>query len=76
MKHNLRVTLVILAMFVITQFIGIYVVNHYFSNGLPLRIKTPEIQPTHNVHPHIFSLVMAYKTADFTTFIDCLLTRE
>jgi len=34
MKHNLKITAVIIGMFLITQFIGLYVVNHYF----PVRV--------------------------------------
>ncbi len=46
MKHNLKITAIILIMFVITQFIGIYVVDHYFSeeNELPFGLETPEIE--------------------------------
>ena len=29
MKHNLKITAIIIGMFLITQFIGLYVVNHY-----------------------------------------------
>jgi presenilin-like A22 family membrane protease len=29
MKHNIRVTIIILAMFLVTQFIGLYVINQY-----------------------------------------------
>lgn len=29
MKHNIKVTLILLSMFILTQFIGLYVVNHY-----------------------------------------------
>ena len=29
MKHKLKITILILAMFLMTQFIGLYVVNHY-----------------------------------------------
>ena len=45
MKHNLKITLIILAMFLITQFIGLYVVNHYIvqSNPLPYGMETPVI---------------------------------
>lgn len=46
MKHTLKITAIILAMFVITQFIGLYVVDHYLSeeNDLPLGLETPEIE--------------------------------
>ncbi len=43
MKHNLKITIVILLMFLVTQFIGLYVVNYYMSEnvGLPLGLETP-----------------------------------
>ncbi|MGY4884841.1 MAG: presenilin family intramembrane aspartyl protease [Nanobdellota archaeon] len=46
MKHNLKVTLIILAMFIVTQFIGLYVVNHYCiqNNVLPYGMETPEAE--------------------------------
>ena len=57
MKHNIKITVLILAMFVATQFIGLYVVNHFspvrVTEGgeiqnvtapeLPYGLDTPEI---------------------------------
>ncbi len=68
MKHNLRVTLVILAMFVITQFIGIYVVNHYFSNGLPFGLQTPEIKQVGEFNQVFFFMVVAFVMAVLLLF--------
>ena len=46
MKHNIKITLILLIMFLVTQFIGLYVVNHYSNpeNPLPYGMETPEIQ--------------------------------
>lgn len=46
MKHNLKITFVILAMFIVTQFIGLYVVDHYSiqDNELPYGMETPEVE--------------------------------
>lgn len=46
MKHNLKVTLILLAMFIVTQFIGLYVVNHYSvqDNEIPYGMETPEAE--------------------------------
>jgi presenilin-like A22 family membrane protease len=46
MKHNLKVTIIILTMFLVTQFIGLYVVNHYSVQGnpLPYGMQTPEAE--------------------------------
>lgn len=35
MKHKITVTLIILGMFLLTQFIGLFIVDIYNSNGLP-----------------------------------------
>jgi presenilin-like A22 family membrane protease len=35
MKHNAKITIIILSMFVITQFIGLFIVNFYLGNSLP-----------------------------------------
>jgi presenilin-like A22 family membrane protease len=46
MKHSLKITFVLLAMFLITQFIGLYVINHYSVEGniLPYGMEPPTIQ--------------------------------
>jgi len=35
MKHNYKITIILLSMFVITQFIGLFIVNFYFGINLP-----------------------------------------
>src|SRR3989339_793739 len=40
MKHNLKITFILLAMFILTQFIGLYVVSYYS----PVKIIEGEIQ--------------------------------
>ncbi len=75
MKHNLKITLIILAMFIITQFIGLYVVNHYLTpeNKLPYGMETPEIQDNSEFYTSFFpSIIIAFVIA-FTLLI--LLTR-
>lgn len=46
MKHNLKITVIIMIMFILTQFIGIFVVNHYLfdKNELPYGLEPPEIE--------------------------------
>lgn len=47
MKHNIKITIVLWAMFVVTQFIGIYVINHYSSikvvNGEIINVSSPDL---------------------------------
>ena len=49
MKHNWKITLLILSMFIITQFIGLYVVNYYSPvkviNNVPVNVTTPNQLP-------------------------------
>ena len=73
MKHNLKITFILLAMFIATQFIGIYVVNNYssvkISNGvsvnvsapsLPFGLETPELKETNEFNYAFFSIIIAF----------------
>ena len=57
MKHKIKITIILLLMFITTQFIGLYVVNHYSATkiikgdvtnvsapSLPFGLETPEIK--------------------------------
>ncbi len=46
MKHKTSITLILLVMFLVTQFIGLYVVNHYLQeeNPLPYGMDTPQVE--------------------------------
>ncbi len=57
MKHKLKITLIILTMFLVTQLIGLYVVGHYSpvkvvngekvnvsAPGLPFGLETPQVE--------------------------------
>jgi len=70
MKHNLKITAIILIMFVITQFIGIYVVNHYFSeeNKLPFGLETPEIEKEADYSIFFGVIIIAFIIAIFLFF--------
>ncbi len=69
MKHNLKITLIILAMFVITQFIGLYVTSYYGSHMMPYGLSTPT--PTENVQFYsMFSqIIIAFIIAILLIFI-------
>jgi presenilin-like A22 family membrane protease len=63
MKHNLQVTLIILAMFIVTQFIGLYVVNHYIvqDNPIPYGMETPVAEsPSDYFVSFLPSIVIAF----------------
>lgn len=61
MKHKLSITIIILSMFLITQFIGLYVVNHYSSDGnkLPYGMDTPKVNPTEAFSSIVVSFIIA-----------------
>ena len=59
MKHNLKVTAILLAMFFIAQLIGIFVVNSYTGESLPYGMQPPEMKPQESVISIMFSLFIA-----------------
>jgi len=70
MKHNLKITAIILIMFVITQFIGIYVVDHYLSeeNNLPFGLEPPEVEKQSDYSIFFGFIIMAFIIAIFLFF--------
>ena len=73
MKHNLKITILILAMFITTQFIGLYVINYYspikIVNGvstnvsapnLPYGMETPPIQQEKDFYNLFPSIIFAF----------------
>jgi presenilin-like A22 family membrane protease len=75
MKHSLKITLVILAMFLVTQFIGLYVINHYsiLGNSLPYGMETPTVENPSDFYTSFFpSIIIAFI---FAVVLLILLTR-
>jgi presenilin-like A22 family membrane protease len=75
MKHNIKITILILAMFIVTQFIGLYVVNHYSSpdNLLPYGMETPVVETSSEFYTSLLpSIVVAFI---FAILIFILLTK-
>ena len=74
MKHNLKITFILLAMFLVTQFIGLYVVDHYLDqdNSLPYGLETPDIQQEKDFYDMFPSIIIAFIIAIVLLF---LLTR-
>jgi len=74
-KHNIKITIIILAMFLITQFIGLYVVNHYSNpdNPLPYGMESPDVkQKSDYYNSFLPSIVIAFI---FAIVIFILITR-
>jgi len=76
MKHNLRITFILLAMFIVTQFIGLYVIDYYSSTkivdgvvmnvsapSLPFGLETPEINQEADFYKLFPSLILAFVIA-------------
>jgi len=74
MKHNLKITLLLLSMFLVTQFIGIFVINHYSPvqvvdgqmfnvtgvDPLPYGLETPEIREEVDYSAFFYSIIFAF----------------
>ncbi len=72
MKHNMKITLVLLAMFLVTQFIGLYVVDNYSSKDLPFGLQPPEVKETSEFSQMFFIVFVAFI---FAILLLLLLTR-
>jgi len=72
-KHNIKITAILLLMFIITQFIGLYVVNHYSSTkiidgkivnvaapSLPLGLETPELREEREFNQIFIFIMVAF----------------
>ena len=70
MKHTLKVTAIILLMFLITQFIGLYVVGHYLDapDTVPYGMGLPENEKT-DYTPNFISIVIAFIIAIAIFFV-------
>ncbi len=75
MKHKLSITLILLSMFLVTQFIGLFVVNVYapsskinpitgeiisFQNPLPFGLQSQDNEPNPTFGSLILSFIMAF----------------
>ena len=71
MKHNLKITAILLAMFIITQFIGLYVVNHYQAENknLPFGMEPPEVKGNKGFNQIFISIIFAFVIAISLLFI-------
>lgn len=67
MKHNPKITAIILAMFILTQFIGLYVVDHYSQdeNSLPAWIDPPEVEQQSDYYGFFSAIIIAFIIAVF-----------
>lgn len=82
MKHNIKITAIILAMFVVTQFIGLYVVDYYSpikvvdgeiqnvtAPDLPFGMESPEIEKESDYYSLFFGIIIAFIIAISLLFL-------
>jgi presenilin-like A22 family membrane protease len=68
MKHNLKITLIMVALFLAAQFIGLAIIDHYLVGDLPFGIDKPEINED-------FSYISIAISLIFVTLLALLLIR-
>lgn len=71
MKHNFKIIAILLLMFLVTQFIGLYVVNYYSQDGhtLPFGMETPKIQEEKDFYSVFPSIIIAFVIAVALLFL-------
>jgi len=71
MKHNLKITALLLAMFLVTQFIGIYVVNYYMPQDkvLPFGLDPPQPETQSDYTSFFSTIIFAFVIAIFLLFL-------
>ena len=62
MKHEFKITAIILIMFLLAQFIGLYVIHSYSSGekGLPYGMETPELETSRDFAGMLVSIIFAF----------------
>lgn len=83
MKHNSKITLLLIGMFILTQFIGLYVVNYYspvkvidgeirnvsVPNNLPYGMEAPQIEQERDFFAIFPSIIIAFVIAISLLFL-------
>ena len=71
MKHNLKVTSIILAMFIVTQLFGLYVIDYYSSEDheLPYGFEQYEVQEQAEYNSYLYSIIFAFIIAISLLFL-------
>ncbi len=60
MKHNLKITLIILLLFFSAQIIGLFITSKYILNGnLPLNIERPQVDEETSYLPLLIMIIVA-----------------
>jgi len=60
LKHPLKITLILIAMFLLTQFIGLYVSNYYLTEKVPFGINPESPETSRQFNSLFISIVIAF----------------
>jgi len=74
MKHNTKITIILVSMFIITQIIGLFVISIYQNNTLPFGMQPPTPEPSPLEFPTI--ILIAFVFAIFLFFLLTKLNAE
>ncbi len=71
MKHNAKVTTILLLMFIITQFVGLYVVDYYSAedNVLPYGMEPPQPETDTEFYSILTQIIIAFVIAVALLFL-------
>ena len=71
MKHNPKITLILISMFLVTQLIGIYVVDYYLPDDkvLPFGLDTPKPETPSEYNFFLSQIIVAFIIAVFILFL-------
>ena len=83
MKHDVKITILLISMFILTQFIGLYVINHYspvrvIEGGqiqnvsapeLPYGLETPTIEKESDYKVFFYGVLVAFMFAVLVLFL-------
>jgi|TARA_Y100000034_G_scaffold32173_1_gene39323 presenilin-like A22 family membrane protease len=59
MKHTLKVTFILVLLFLVAHLIGLFITNQYFSQELPFGIERPELDSGTSYIPLVFAILIA-----------------
>jgi len=59
MKHTSKITILLLSLFLLTQLLGLYIINVYQENKLPYGMQPPEVRPEVSFWSIIISIFLA-----------------
>ena len=57
MKHNLKILIILILLFLAAQYVGIYINHVYLTKTLPLNIQRPEINTQTSFIPTIITII-------------------